>query len=65
MLSLPMVPKRRKKLTPQLTPNSRKENQIHTENMPDDLAEIVAVWPQLPGIIRSAIVAIVRTSKGP
>ena len=31
--------------------------------MSDDLAEIVAVWPELPDAIRWAIVAIVRTSR--
>jgi hypothetical protein len=30
-------------LTPQLTPNSRKQAEIDTQNLPDELAEIVAV----------------------
>jgi len=30
--------------------------------LPPDLAEIIDVWPNLPGAIRSAIVAIVRAS---
>ena len=51
-------------LTPQLTPDSRKENKTDTQNIPDDLAEIMAAWPELPVAIRSAIVAIVRDSKG-
>ena len=51
-------------LTPQLTPKSQKQGEIDTKKLPPDLAEIVAVWPQLPPAIRSAIVAIVRTSKG-
>jgi hypothetical protein len=46
-----------------LTPDSRKENEIDTQNIPDDLAEIVAVWPQLSDVIRLAILAIVRASK--
>ena len=50
-------------LTPQLTPKSRKEIEIDTQNLPADLAEIVVVWHQLPSAIRSAIVAIVLTSK--
>ena len=33
-------------------------------NKPDaDLAEVVQAWPELPSAIRSAIVAIVRTSR--
>jgi hypothetical protein len=52
------------KLTPQLTPKSEKHSQVDTRNMPGDLAEIVAVWSELPDAIRSAIVAIVRASKG-
>jgi len=45
-----------------------KENQKKGENvtskLPPDLAEIIAVWPQLPSAIRSAIVAIVRAFIG-
>jgi len=50
------------KLTLQLTPDSRKENKTDTQTIPDDLAEIAAAWPTLPSAIRSAIVAIVRSS---
>jgi hypothetical protein len=32
--------------------------------LPSDLAEIVAFWPELPSAIRSAIVAIVRDFRG-
>ena len=45
-------------LTPQLTPDSRKGNEIDTQNMPDDLAEIVTVWPKLPEHIKQAIKAL-------
>ena len=31
-------------------------------NKPDELAEVVSVWPELPKAIRSAILAIVRAS---
>ena len=51
-------------LAPQLTPDSRNENEIDTRNIPDDLAEIVAVWPQLPDAIRSSIVTIARAYIG-
>ena len=35
------------------------------ENLPDDLVEIVAVWPDLPEHIKAAIKALVQThSKG-
>jgi hypothetical protein len=50
-------------LTPQLTPKSQKEGEIGAQNIPPDLAEIVAVWSKLPDAIRSAIVAIIRGSK--
>ena len=48
-------------LTPQLTPNSQKQGQIDTKNLPPDLAEIVAVWPELPEHIKAAIKALVQT----
>jgi hypothetical protein len=37
--------------------------QNQTENLPPDLAEIVAVWPGLPGHIKAAIKALIRTAK--
>ena len=33
------------------------------QQLPPDLAEIVQIWPELPKVIRSAIVAIVRSSQ--
>ena len=35
------------------------ENQL--QNMPTELAEIVAVWPELPEYIKAAIKALVQT----
>jgi hypothetical protein len=52
------------KWTPQWTPKSSKQGKIDTSELTPDLAEIVTAWPQLPDTIRSAIVAIVRTSTG-
>ena len=46
----------------QLTPKTQKQGEIDTSELPPDLAEIVDIWPQLPEAIRSAIVAIVRSS---
>ena len=51
-------------LTPQLTPNSRKHPEIDTQNLPADLAEIVAVWPKLPGHIRQAITVLLQPYLG-
>jgi hypothetical protein len=48
-------------LTPQLTPNSPKQGKIDTQNLPVDLAEIVAVWLELPEHIKAAIKALVQT----
>jgi hypothetical protein len=50
-------------LTPQLTPNSRKQGEIDTSELLPDLAEIVAVWPELPGHIKAAIKALIQTHK--
>jgi hypothetical protein len=48
-------------LTPQLTPKSQKQGKIDTQNLSSDLAEIVAVWPELPEHIKAAIKALVQT----
>jgi len=48
-------------LTPQLTPKSQKQGQIDTQNLPANLAEIAAVWPELPEHIKAAIKALVQT----
>jgi len=45
-------------LTPQLTPKSPKQAKIDTSELPSDLAEIVAVWPELPEHIKAAIKAL-------
>jgi len=50
-------------LTPQLTLNSPKQPKIDTSELPSDLAEIVAVWPELPEHIKAAIKALVGTYK--
>ncbi len=52
----------KEQLTPQLTPKSQKQAKIDASELPSDLAEIVQRWPELPDAIRSAIVAIVRSS---
>jgi len=51
----------KRQLTPQLTPKSQKQSRIDTENLPNDLAEIVTVWPELPEHIKAAIKALIRT----
>ncbi|MHC4703385.1 MAG: hypothetical protein ACYTFQ_22695 [Planctomycetota bacterium] len=48
-------------LTPQLTPKSGRQGEIDTSELPPDLVEIVAVWPQLPEHIKAAIKALVQT----
>ena len=48
-------------LTPQLTPKSQKQGEIDTQNLPDDLAEIVQLWPELPEHIKAAIQALIQT----
>lgn len=47
-------------LTPQLTPESRKEGEVDTQNLPAELAEIVAAWPELPEHIRQAIKFLIK-----
>jgi len=48
-------------LTPQLTPKTQKQDKISEQNLSLDLAEIVAVWPELPEHIKAAIKALVHT----
>jgi len=53
-------------LTPQLTPKTQKQPQNttkKTQRLPADLAEIVAVWPELPEHIKAAVRALVQTHK--
>jgi hypothetical protein len=45
-----------------LTPESPKQAQIDTRNLPSDLAQIVAAWPNLPEYIKAAIMALVKTA---
>jgi hypothetical protein len=47
-------------LTPQLTPNSQKQPEIDTEDLPDDLAEVVAAWPELPEHIKKTIKTLIE-----
>ena len=51
----------KEQLTPQLTPESRKHPEIDTQNLSPDLAEIVAVWPDLPEHIKAAVKALIVT----
>ena len=53
----------KEQLTPQLTPKSPKQGKIDTKNLPDDLAEIVALWPELPEHIKQSIKALVEAFK--
>jgi hypothetical protein len=48
-------------LTPQLTPKSPKQPKIDTSELPSDLAEIVAVWPELPEHIKQTIMVLLRS----
>jgi hypothetical protein len=44
-----------------LTPKPPKQPQIDTQNLPADLAKIIAVWPGLPVHIKAAIKALIET----
>ena len=51
----------KEQLTPQLTQKSSKQGKIDTSDIPSELAEIVAVWPELPEHIKAAIKALIQT----
>ena len=42
--------------------SSPKSTANQEQNLPDDLAEIVAVWPELPVHIKAAIKALIQTN---
>lgn len=46
----------------QLTQKSRKKHQGYVQKQPDDLAEIIAIWPKLPEHVKAAISDILRIS---
>ena len=45
----------KEQLTPQLTPKSPKQGKIDSPALPEELKEIVAVWPELPVHIKAAV----------
>jgi hypothetical protein len=49
-------------LTRKLIPESEKQAQIDTQDLPADLAQIVTAWPNLPEHIKAAIMALVKTA---
>ena len=52
----------RKAAQKQVAPKSRKKGQEIAQKQPDDLAEIIAIWPKLPEHVKAAISDIVRVS---
>jgi len=46
-----------------LTPKTPKQGKIDTQSLPDELVEIVAVWPELPEHIKAAMLAMIKTYK--
>ena len=51
----------KQELTPQLTPKFPRQGQMDTRGLPSELAEIVDAWPKLPGPLKAAIRALIRS----
>ena len=43
--------------------NGTKQVENQAQSLPPDLAEIVAVWPELPGHIKASLKALIQTQK--
>jgi hypothetical protein len=41
--------------------NNPKTDENRAQNLPDDLAEIVTAWPNLPDAIKAAVKALIQT----
>ena len=52
----------KEQLTPQLTPKTQKQGKQALSELPQDIAEIVTVWSELPEHIKAAIKALVQTN---
>ncbi len=48
-------------LTPQLTPDSQKQTQTPSLEVPADLVDVVEAWSALPEHVRQAIVTLVAS----
>jgi hypothetical protein len=46
------------------TPPATAQGQRAGSNLPPDLADVVAAWPDLPEHIKAAVLALLRTTKG-
>ena len=59
--AVPVVDRKTDSKNPNTT---QKQGQIDISELPPDLAEIVAVWPELPEYFKAAIKALIQAHKG-